>query len=325
MSITEQELAAYADGELSGDDAARVEQAVAADPSLAAKVDRHRALRVTLSAHFAPVADQPLPDRLTALLQQDDKVVQLAPLRDARRTGARLPRWSWIAAPALAASLALALFLPRGDGTTAYADPQLAATLDGQLVAQQASNAETRILLSFARSKRHRLPRRARLGFGGAVRRCAGLRRRIPAGRFPAGRSHGEGAGHGGKWRAQCAAGTGRTGAGLAGIGPRRPGSAICRALHARQMLLEGIDQPACSRAKPHVAAPGGAERVRSAWFFRQVQFNQPPLPQIVAHRVDGHVAPANPFAEQIVLGAEIGQPPGQRAEHREFATLGVG
>jgi anti-sigma-K factor RskA len=151
MSITEQELAAYADGELSGDDAARVEQAVAADPSLAAKVDRHRALRATLSAHFAPVADQPLPDRLTALLQQDDKVVQLAPLRDARRTGARLPRWSWIAAPALAASLALALFLPRGDGTTAYADPQLAATLDGQLVAQQASNAETRILLSFAR------------------------------------------------------------------------------------------------------------------------------------------------------------------------------
>jgi hypothetical protein len=153
MSITEQELAAYADGELSGNDAVRVEQAIAADPSLAAKVESHRALRATLSAHFASVADQPLPDRLTALLKQDDKVVQLAPRRDARRTGARLPRWSWIAAPALAASLALALFLPRGGDGVTYADPQLAATLDGQLVAQQAPDAETRILLSFARDE----------------------------------------------------------------------------------------------------------------------------------------------------------------------------
>jgi hypothetical protein len=60
----------------------------------------------------------------------------------------RIPRWSWIAAPALAASLALGVFLPRGGGGD-YAQGALADALDGQLVATQ-GDAPTRILLSFS-------------------------------------------------------------------------------------------------------------------------------------------------------------------------------
>jgi hypothetical protein len=58
--------------------------------------------------------------------------------------------WGWIAGPALAASLALAVFLPRGgDVPEGYAEAQLASALDQQLVATQSADADTRILLSF--------------------------------------------------------------------------------------------------------------------------------------------------------------------------------
>ena len=69
MSITEEQIAAYADGELEGEALAQIEAAIAADPALAAKVEAHRALRSQLSAHFAPVLDEAVPDHLAALLQ----------------------------------------------------------------------------------------------------------------------------------------------------------------------------------------------------------------------------------------------------------------
>jgi hypothetical protein len=78
-------------------------------------------------------------------LRAEPKVIDLAAARQ-RRAGA-LPRWSWVVGPALAASLALAVFLPRGGGD--YAEGALADTLDNQLVAAQAADAPTRILLSF--------------------------------------------------------------------------------------------------------------------------------------------------------------------------------
>jgi hypothetical protein len=50
----------------------------------------------------------------------------------------------------MAASLALAVFMPRGGvAPEGYADPQLARVLDNQLVASQTSGAPTRVLLSF--------------------------------------------------------------------------------------------------------------------------------------------------------------------------------
>jgi hypothetical protein len=143
MSVTREELAAFADGQLDAGRDAEVAAAVAADPALEAQVRAHRALKEQLGAHFAPIMAAPLPERLTAPLTREP--AQVIDFTAARQR--RMVRWSWVAAPALAASLALAVFLPRGSDD--YASGTLADTLDGQLVAAQAADAPTRVLLSF--------------------------------------------------------------------------------------------------------------------------------------------------------------------------------
>jgi len=150
MSVSREELAAFADGELGEPRRSEVAAAVAADPAFRAEVERHRALRQRLSAHFAPILDDPVPERLTALLGgAEPKVADLTAARQ-RKAARGIPRWGWIVGPALAASIALAVFLPRGNSASeGYVGPQLASALDSQLVASQASNVSTRILLSF--------------------------------------------------------------------------------------------------------------------------------------------------------------------------------
>jgi hypothetical protein len=150
MSVTPEDLTAFADGELEEPRRSEVAAAVAADPALVAEVERHRALKGKLSAHFAPILDEPVPESLTALLGGGrPKVADLTAARQ-RKAARGIPRWGWVVAPALAASLALAVFLPRGGSLPeGYAGPQLARALDQQLVASQASDAPTRVLLSF--------------------------------------------------------------------------------------------------------------------------------------------------------------------------------
>lgn len=155
MTVTRDELAAFADGELTGARLRAVEAAVAADPTLTRDLERHRALKTQLTAHFGPIADEPVPDALAALLRTEpdkpaDNVVGFDEGRERLARMRRLPRWSFIAGPALAASLALVVLVPRGNeeaGT--YAGPELASLLDQRLVAQQAPGEETRVLLSF--------------------------------------------------------------------------------------------------------------------------------------------------------------------------------
>lgn len=148
MTISPEELAAFADGELDAVRTAEVAAAVEADPALAAQVGAHRALKDRLGAHFAPIMDAPVPDRLTAALRPAPaEAVSFAAAREKRDRARGLQRWGWIAAPALAAALALAVFVPRGNGD--YAQGALAETLDGQLIAAQAADAPTRVLLSF--------------------------------------------------------------------------------------------------------------------------------------------------------------------------------
>lgn len=158
MSVTREEIAAFADGELSGEDLARVEAAIAADPDLAKQVEAHRALKSKLGAHFAPVLDQPVPDHLKALLQPKDagqggggEVVSFAAERQKRGLAPMVRRWAPIAGPALAASLVLALWQPwqSGGAPEGYAGAQLAGVLDTQLVAEQSPDQDTRVLLSF--------------------------------------------------------------------------------------------------------------------------------------------------------------------------------
>lgn len=162
--ITPEELAAWADGEVDGPRALHIAAAVEASPDLQAQVDAHRALKSQLSAHFAPIAEAPVPDHLAAMLRPaaandqvempegSAQVVSFEAARDKAEARRKLPGWGWAAGPALAASLAIAVFLPRGgdDATgSAYAETQLAAVLDTQLVADQGAAADTRILLSF--------------------------------------------------------------------------------------------------------------------------------------------------------------------------------
>jgi hypothetical protein len=150
MTVTDEELAAYADGELPEKDIARVEAAIEADPALARTVERHRALRETLSGHFAPILDQPVPERLREPLEREPEVFDFTAETEKRRRKRAIPRWGWIAGPALAASLALAVFLPRdADLSAGYAGPQLAAALDEQLAGTPQEGDAPRILLSF--------------------------------------------------------------------------------------------------------------------------------------------------------------------------------
>lgn len=160
MNITEELLAAYADGQLDAAEAARVEAAIAADPALARKVEAHRALRARLSAHYAPIAAQPVPAQLAELLAKGPaqgagggEVVSLAAARKRRGLPAMVRRWAPLAGPALAASLVLALWQPwQGGAGEGYAGEQLAAALDTQLAGAAPAGSETRILLSFERA-----------------------------------------------------------------------------------------------------------------------------------------------------------------------------
>ncbi|WP_305096647.1 anti-sigma factor family protein [Croceibacterium aestuarii] len=151
MSVTPEELAAFADGELAEPRRAEVAAEVAQDAALAEQLRRHNELKAKLGAHFAPVLDAPVPDRLTQMLGGGEaRVADIAAARQRREARRGIPRWAWIAGPALAASLALAVFLPRGGSLPeGYAGPDVASALDGQLVATQGDDARVRVLVSF--------------------------------------------------------------------------------------------------------------------------------------------------------------------------------
>lgn len=152
MTPSPETLAAYADGELAGAERTAVEQAIAADPALAAQVEAHRALRARLAAHFAPILDAPVPDELTRLAQGSpaDNVIDLAAAAAARRRASR-PRWGGpFTGFAIAASLAVVV-VAAGLGqrlSAGYAHGDLAAALDSQVSGAPDSAAPVRVLLS---------------------------------------------------------------------------------------------------------------------------------------------------------------------------------
>jgi hypothetical protein len=162
MTIDPETLASYADGELPPEEAAKIEEAIAAHPDLARQVEAHRALRAQLSAHFDPILDAPVPDHLTALLKPKEsaQVIDLAAIRRAREeerlvVETRRPRWAM--GGALAASLALGLVVGRiaiptgsvvSEGGQLVARGELASALTTQLASAQ-DGKDVRILLSF--------------------------------------------------------------------------------------------------------------------------------------------------------------------------------
>ena len=150
--IDEAMLIALVDGELDEVNRRRVERAVADDPALAQRLAQHRALRETLSGHYRPVAEEPVPDRFRALLTESETVVPMT--RPVRRWG------GWAMGGAIAASLVLGLAVGRFSGGetgpigmqggTLMAQGELARALDGQLASAQ-DGATVRMELSFRR------------------------------------------------------------------------------------------------------------------------------------------------------------------------------
>jgi len=161
MNVTREEIAAYADGELTGAERTRIEAAIADDPVLAAQVEAHRALKARLAAHFAPIAAEPVPERLSALLRAPSAsdgaaVVDFATAAAQRRARTEPKPRQWVrwGAPALAASLALGILVLRpGGAPEGYAEADLAAVLNTRLAANWPQDGTARILLSFPNRK----------------------------------------------------------------------------------------------------------------------------------------------------------------------------
>lgn len=105
MSISDEMLMAYVDGELEGETRAAIERAIAADADVAARIARHLALRQRLRAAYAPALEEPVPERLldAARAPTERPRANVVPLLHARSSDR--PRWSTREWTAIAASL----------------------------------------------------------------------------------------------------------------------------------------------------------------------------------------------------------------------------
>ncbi|WP_449466768.1 anti-sigma factor family protein [Stenotrophomonas humi] len=139
-TIDEERLMAWLDGELDDAAAAEVERAVAADPVLSERVRHERLFREQLGAAFAPVLDEPVPERLLATLGMAEDATTARPTTDAvvvplrPRSAARQGRgWRWPEWTALAASVLLGVLFgsqfmrPAGQGPVGVQDGALIA------------------------------------------------------------------------------------------------------------------------------------------------------------------------------------------------------
>jgi hypothetical protein len=144
VNVTDEMLIAYVDGELSEPRRLLVESAVAGDPALFERLERHRRLRARMGGAFAGVLEEPVPERLVAAARTSN-VVSL----DGRH-GA-LP-WAAMAA-CLVAGVVAGVAMPRFGaepliGPDLTAQGELAGALDRQLASAPADG-PVKIGLSF--------------------------------------------------------------------------------------------------------------------------------------------------------------------------------
>ncbi len=153
MTVSRETLMAFVDGELAPDEARRVAAEVANDPALNAYVEQQKQLATQLHTAFAPVLEQPMPERLEKAIWETKVPVETnfaSPLiarlsRILREQTSRAGR-SWIPAGAMAAGIALGVLLAgsfgigtlmRSDGGAVIAQGQLAQTLTTALASEQ--------------------------------------------------------------------------------------------------------------------------------------------------------------------------------------------
>lgn len=155
MSFDPTTIAAFIDGEIDDLTARRIERAAETDAALAAEIARHRALTARLAEYYAPICDEPIPDRLRSLLGDVTGVdTSLADRRETRRARFSAPHWLAIAASlVLGLTIGLRPWIPAADVQTdngvLIAAGSLAKALETQLASNQSSDAAVRIGISF--------------------------------------------------------------------------------------------------------------------------------------------------------------------------------
>jgi len=169
MSFSDETLMAYADGELEPALAARVEEAMRADPRVEEAVRRHRALRGDVFAAFAGVLDEPVPARLQpgaapvpdagGATVHSLEARRAARQAQAARPAPARPRWGALAASLAVGVLAGALGWQAFDnagqapfgrrGGAMVAQGELADALSHRLAAEPAQADAVRLGVSF--------------------------------------------------------------------------------------------------------------------------------------------------------------------------------
>jgi hypothetical protein len=129
MSVDDEKLMAFADGELSGAERAEIETALAEDAGLREKLEAHKRMRTRLSSAFDGALSEPVPAVLRTPLEapHSAEVVNLAERRAIK--------WSAREFGAMAASVALGLVI--GVGAMQQSQPMF-TTADSGIVARGA-------------------------------------------------------------------------------------------------------------------------------------------------------------------------------------------
>lgn len=138
MSISNETLMAYADGELDASARAAVEAAMRAHPETARRVAQYREQRAKIRAAYEPELAEPVPDRLLALLHDREpagqsRVIDLERVRAAAApaSGPRRASLRWRYSASLAASVVVAV----GLAVLLWQRPALVQERSGALVA----------------------------------------------------------------------------------------------------------------------------------------------------------------------------------------------
>lgn len=156
--IDEEAIFAYIDGELEGEERARIEAAIDADPALQAMVAEHRALGNRLHSAFSTVLEARMPADLLAAVKPGADAISLAEersRRDRRRSPWGGSHWAAMAATLVAGVIGGVIFSGGHGGPVSEQGGQLVASgrielaLNTQLASTQSAKAPVRIGLTF--------------------------------------------------------------------------------------------------------------------------------------------------------------------------------
>ncbi len=154
----EEAIFAYIDGELQGDEQARIGAIIDADPALRAMVAEHRALAGRLQGAFSTIAGAPIPAHLSLSVRTGGQVVSLAAARtggEQRRAVWNRSHWMAMAATLVAGVIGGAVFSDGRQGPVAEQGGHLVASgsleraLSTQLASTQGDKPPIRIGLTF--------------------------------------------------------------------------------------------------------------------------------------------------------------------------------